>query len=308
MSSTRSPSLLLILLVTFITLSAVAPIWAQEAPYVVGPGHLSEPTVQELKYKTLADEAYSRGDLIETLRQLKLAYRLKKNPRYLANQGLVLADFGRYKEAVEFLERFLASHPPIPNKRAAEAEIAVLKPVVQITSEPPDVMIFNSSTQELLGRTPFKENLISGEHRITLKKEGYDPLRVSLFVSPGKPVIARYVLNSKLVLTGPPPPNAFSPAPSALGVSGALKPVQRSPLSGPKVLSIVSASAAILSACTYFVAREALIERDLSLTEASWARAQGESEAYYQVSIASASIASLSGLSALGWWLHSQGD
>ena len=296
-------------ILTLLCLLPISRSLAEPKPYVVDAIHLREPTQEELQFKTLADEAYSQGDLPETLRQLRRAYRVRKNPRYLANQGLVLADFARYKEAVELLEQFIKSNPPIPKLKAARAEIAILKPEVTITSEPPGVEILVSRGEERLGVTPFKGNLVSGEYRVTLKKAGYDPLRVSLFVSPGKPVVARYVLNSQLVLTGPPPP-------SALGLGGEVKGEVR-PLSsnqrsgdrfGPQALSALSAGAALISACAYLFTREALIERDSSLTSADWSRAQGESEAYYQVSLASAGLASLSGLGALGWWLHSSTD
>ena len=307
--SHASPLLLATLFLTAPCLLPMSRSLASPKPYVVDAIHLREPTRQELRFKTLADEAYSQGDLAETLRQLRRAYQVRKNPRYLANQGLVLADFARYREAVELLERFIQSDPPIPKLKAAQAEIAILKPEVAITSEPPGAELLVSRTEERLGVTPFKKKLVSGEYRITLKKEGYDPLRVTLFVSPGKPVVARYVLNSQLVLTGPPPPSALGLAGEA---RGELRPLSRDQRSserfGPRALSALSAGAALISAFAYLFTREALIERDSSLTSADWSRAQGESEAFYQVSVASAGLASLRGLGALGWWLHSSPD
>lgn len=279
-------------------------ILAKKSTYVVDAIHLHEPTTQELEYKSLADEAYSQGDLTETLRQLKRAYQVRKNPRYLANQGLVLADFGRYQEAVKLLEEFIKTNPPLPKRKAAQAEIVLLKPEVQISSEPVGAEVYVSGSKKLLGTTPFKQNLISGEYRIVLQKEGYDPLRVSLFVSPGKPVLASYVLNSKLVITGPPLPSTQGHTPSHF-VTGQIKQGRHDSI-GPKALSILSASATLISVYSYFLTRDALIDREQSQTSIAWARAQGETEAYYQMSLVSASIASLSGLGAFGWWLYSQ--
>ena len=153
-----------------------------------------------------------------------------------------------------------------------------------------------------LGVTPLQVNLISGEHKITLRKEGYDPLRVSLFISPGKPVIARYVLNSQLILTGPPPPSQ-SEAPLFLGAQVPSRLTHARLKLGPALLSAMSVGSLLTAASMYLLARSSVITRDSAPTRARWFRAQGEAEAYYQLSVTSVSFAALSGVGALAWWL-----
>ena len=276
--------------------------------YRVNPIYLKEPSAEELRFKALADEAYAQGDLVASLAHLRAAYEVSRHPRYIANQGLVYTDLGRFKEAVESLEYFLSTNPPIEKRRSAQQEINLLRPEVKIVTTPPGAELTLSKEGRSLGATPLKVRLLAGEHPITLSKSGYDTLSVSLYVIPGKPVFAQYKLMSQGIIDDAGQGSALGGDATSSGAQGV--GVGASATSGgwpttAKVLTGVGGVSLALSAGALLAARDAVITRDASSTRAGWSVAQGEADAYHTAGVGALTLGLTAALSGVVWGLLS---
>ena len=296
---------------------------AQEKDYQVNPIHLQPSTEEEIRIKGLADEAYSNGDLNATLKHLQAAYEVSKNPRYIANQGLVLADSGRYSEAIKALEYFINTNPPLPKLRSARAEINRLRPEVHLITTPPGASVTLTESKQSLGQSPITTHLVAGEHMITISKPGFDTQQIPLMIFPGKPISLQYTLirrgrsldeREQASLEGaqqlndtplgPPSSEADASLSARLSApaSSAVKPLP----AGAKQLLWVGVGASVFSGAAQLLARDAVITRDAASNRAAWERAQGEASVYHTLSLGSAALAVVSAVASGVWWVVSE--
>ena len=245
-----------------------------DQPKTKSPAELKRLREREQELKESADEAYNRRDYQEALDELQKAYVLTKNPRYIANQGLVFEDMKRYKEAVDALEFFIQTKPSKEKIRSAQQVINRLRPEVKIITDPPGALVQFKSKKTSSGETPLKLRLISGEHPMTLTADKYEPLSVTLFVIPDKPVLAQY----KLRRIG------WFGDDEIGGSTHQSKTSQRRWGTGVKALLILGGLGAGLSLTSWWLTRGALIERDASLNSAQWEIAQNDAKLFSQLS------------------------
>ena len=262
----------------------------KESDMTLTPAQIAE---REREYKSQADAAYARGDYRFALVSLQRAYLISKNPRYIANQGLVLEKMQRYSDAIKALKYYLLTSPPAELSRSAQQVIHRLSPEVKIETDPLGARV--SIGREFLGLTPLTLRLIAGEHPLELTLAGYDTRKVTLFVIPGKPVFAQYKLDQSV--------DVFS--------SGTLKTNELKTSSRPPMNTIQSSAMILggltlgLSATSLWFTREAVIERDQATTRLSWELAQTEADLFSSITFTTASIGFTALLGGLSWWLLS---
>ena len=272
-------------------------------PEIIAPDNLIPPEEftlsperarqRESGYKKDADQAYSRGDYKETLVALQRAYLISKNPRYVANQGLVLEKLGRYQEAIQALEYFLLTSPPANKARAAQQVINKLRPEVKFITDPPRAQIWLDGELITKGQTPLIVRVTAGKHPIELRLRGYETLKTTLFVLPGKPMLAQY----KLYLGS----DAFAemspqPAPHFLST---LPPMTSAQVSGV-TFGATSLGVGLIS---FLLSRGAVIERDSARNRVDWVAAQREAEVFNRLSYSSAGVGLTVLLGGLTWWM-----
>lgn len=141
-----------------------------------------------------ADAAYLEGDYLLALQRLRAAYDLDPRPGYVANQGLVLEQLGRYAEAVAAMQRFLATDPPPDKAVAAHAVVDRLTPPVRIETDPPGAEVRIGEAGTLLGETPLDIRYVAGSHLIEVRREGHAPLSRTAKVLPREGLVFRAAL------------------------------------------------------------------------------------------------------------------
>jgi tetratricopeptide (TPR) repeat protein len=246
---------------------------------------------REQQLKESADEAYNQRDYQKALDELQKAYLLTKNPRYIANQGLVFEDMKRYKEAVDALEFFIQTKPSKKKIRSAQQVINRLRPEVKIITDPSGAVVRFKSEKTSSGKTPLKLRLISGEHPMTLTADNYEPLSVTLFVIPDKPVLAQYKLR-RIGWFGDDETQDSTHQPETS---------QRRWGTGVKALLILGGLGAGLSLTSWWLTRSALIERDASVNSAQWEIAQNDAKLFYQLSNVSIAVSIGAMIGGLTW-------
>lgn len=261
-----------------------------ESDMMLTPDQVKE---RETSYKSEADTYYARGDYRKALVSLQRAYLISKQPRYIANQGLVFEKMQRYSDAIKALEYYLLTAPPADLARSAQQVINRLSPEVKIETDPPGAQVIIG--QKVMGQTPFTSRLIAGEHPLELSLSGYDVRKVTLFVIPGKPVFAQY----KLDLSA-----------NALTLESSKEPTKKEVSRAP--MNTVQSSAMILggltlglSATSFWFTREAVISRDQAVNRTSWEIAQNEASLFNSITYTTASIGMTALVGGLSWWLFS---
>lgn len=176
---------------TFVLALALAPGLTAAAPGAPPtPAQIAEAEA----LKAGADAAYLEGDYLLALQRLRAAHDLDPRPGYVANQGLVLEQLGRYAEAVDALRRFLATDPPADKATAARAVVDRLTPPVRVETDPPGAEVRVGEPGELIGRTPLDTRLVAGSHVIELRRAGHAPLRRTAKVLPREGLVFRAAL------------------------------------------------------------------------------------------------------------------
>lgn len=270
-------------------------------PLIAPQGLLSEQVLMlpqdqlqeyEGQFKSEADGAYAKGDYQRALIALQRAYLVSKKPRYIANQGLVLEKMRRYQDAISALEYFLLTQPAQDKARSAQQVINRLRPEVKIISDPQGALIFIDGESKSQGVTPLTMRLIAGEHPMKLTLRGYEELNTTLFVLPGKPVLAQYKLDQSS--------SAFV-QPEATQKEADAQPMSRGQLS---VIVLGGVSLGI-SATSFWLTRGAIIERDAAISSERWRIAQSEAELLSDLTLGAASLGLTSVATGLAWWLLS---
>ena len=193
-----------------------------------------EPAVSAAEAKKKAKEhfetglrLYEDGDYSLALIEFERAYSYIPDFRVLYNIGQVSIQLGRYARASQALEQYLKDGGPKVNQARVTAVHGDLKMLegrtahlmVKSNVEGADVLLDNS----LLGKTPISEPVLvdAGEHRITLKKDGFvthtEPLVLagrddsSLQIDLAEEVRAQPVPNHPTTMLPPTQPPVFLP-------------------------------------------------------------------------------------------------
>lgn len=244
---------------------------------------------QEKALKEKADLSFSEGNFSQALQYLQSAYEINRNPRYLANQGLVLIEMKDYAQALSLLEAFIESNPEPAKKEAAMVHIKKLMPEVSLQSDPVGVEVLLN--QGSLGRTPFKKKLVAGTHELTLRKTGYETQKVTLIVPVGKSTSAHYTMEVQNKRIDQKSMNASS--------TETFRPITL----GPTVLLVTAGLSTALSIGSIFLTRDAVINRNDAVNQTVWQKQQDDAQ-FYQSMTSTAMIAG--GLTlglGLAWWL-----
>lgn len=248
---------------------------------------------KEKEYKAQADQEYARGDYGRAQVSLQKAYLVSKNPRYIANQGLVLEKMKRYSDAIKALEYYLITEPAPEMARSAQQVINRLRPEVKIITDPPGAQVMLGNINK--GQTPLTFRLIAGEHPLELILKNYDTRRITLFVTPGKPVFAQYKLDQSM--------NALSVETTSSKKSQKTK---RPPMNTLQSSSVILGSLSLgLSATSFWLTRSAIVERNSAPNQLSWELAQSEAELFSSLSYTTAGIGFSALVGGLTWWLFS---
>lgn len=276
-------------------------------PQIIAPDNLIRPEEVNLepakakelerKYKNDADQAYARADYKETLIALQRAYLISKNPRYIANQGLVLEKLGRYEEAIQALEYFLLTGPPPEKKLAAQKVISNLKPEVKITTDPSKAKVLIDG-QELSGQvTPLTLNLIAGKHLLEIRLRGYETFKTNLFVEAGKSISAQYSLQL----------DARAMMEEERRIAEQIKSPELPPINSAQMSSLAVGAVSLgIGAVSLWASRDALIERDSARNSESWAVAQREAESFSTLGYSAAGVGITALIGGVTWWLLSE--
>ena len=254
------------------------------------PRHFTpeQQSILEKQQKSEADQAYAKGDYQKALVALQRAYLVSKKPRYIANQGLVLEKMRRYHDAIQALEYFLLTQPPVDKARSAQQVINRLRPEVKIISDPLGASVFIDRALEPVGVTPITFRLIAGEHPIQLRLKSHETVNTILFVMPGKPVLAQYKLDQSS---------------SAFIVQEKEESIPDHPLNRGQLSAIVLGSVSLgVSATALWFTREAVIHREAAVTRERWKLAQGEAELFHGLSLSAAGVGFTSLAAGLLWW------
>jgi tetratricopeptide (TPR) repeat protein len=252
---------------------------------------LAQKEKREKELKDQADQAFSKGNIEESLRFLQQAYEVNQNPRYLANQALMMIEIKKYQEALDLFEKFLATDPEKSKRDAALNHLNKLTPEVIITSDPDGVEILEGN--KVIGRTPMKKRFLAGNHEITLRKSGYETQNNTLIVPFAKPAAAQYTLdvqNKKASNTVQVQSKSNLPALTA----------------GPTTLLISSGLALVLSVGSIYLARDSVINRNEAVARDIWVSQQKDAEFYYDTSLVSAAISAICLGSGIAYWLLSE--
>lgn len=241
------------------------------------------------RLKTQADEAYLAGQYALALQRLQAAHRLDPDPRYVANQGLVLEQLSRYAEAVEAFEQFLATDPPADKAAAAKAVIERLRPEVRIETAPPGATVRLQGDERPRGTTPLVMRLVAGTHTLIIEREGHARWRQTAKVLPGEGLRVQAALAP---LPAPPP----APPPEVRTEFGT---------SGWGYVALGTAVAAGASgAVLYGLGVEAVDDRDNADTGEAWDAANRQVSTYdtsTTVAAAVAGAALVAGVILLSW-------
>ena len=249
--------------------------------------------VKEKAFKAEADQEYAKGDYRRAQISLQKAYLISKNPRYIANQGLVLEKMKRYSDAIKALEYYLLTKPEPQMARSAQQVINRLRPEVKIVTDPPGAQVMLGSA--LKGQTPLTFRLLAGEHPLELVLKNYDTRKVILFVTPGKPVFAQYKLDQ-----------------SIKNFNAEVKQTKndkrkRLPMNSWQSSSVILGSLSLgLSMTSFWLTRSAIVERNEARNQLSWQLAQSEVDLYSSLSYTTAGIGLSALVGGLSWWLMSE--
>lgn len=275
-------------------------------PEIIAPNQLIRPEEvnlepeqarqRELEYKRDADRAYAHADYPNTLIALQRAYLVSKNPRYIANQGLVLEKLGRYEEAVQALEYFLLTKPSEKKEAAARKVIMSLRPEVKIITDPVGAQVIIDGASQADLKTPTSLKLIAGKHLLELRLKGYEKLKTNLFVEVGKPTTAQYTLqlDTRAIIEE-------EEKRAQIDKTFKLPPMNTAQASS---LTVGAVSLGI-GAVSLWMSRDAIIERDMARSQATWSAAQREASALGGLGYGAASIGLTALIGGVTWWLLS---
>lgn len=127
-----------------------------------------------------AERAFAAEDFAKALEMLDAAYAREPRPAILANRGLVLERLGRYADAADAFDRYLASGPEKEMALAAQGALDRLRPLVSIRSTPAGASV--AVDQRPIGQTPLETRIVAGTHRLRLTLGGHETLERPLVV------------------------------------------------------------------------------------------------------------------------------
>ena len=149
------------------------------------------PSAAALDFFREGEAALKTGNFVRALDRFENAYVAGAGPDGLARQGDVLERMGEYSRAAERYEEALKAKPSAPERLRAERGLARVRPEVKFESEPGGAEIYIDRAKGALGVTPVRTHLVAGEHRIVLRKEGFEDTPVEFLMVRGRPTVVR---------------------------------------------------------------------------------------------------------------------
>jgi hypothetical protein len=170
-----------------------APLAAQDAS---GEGEAVDAEGAREKFMQ-GQRAYQQGDYERAIEAWRGAYELDARPLILYNLSQAYERYGKLPEAVEALERYVATADSAdPNQDVARARLSTLrerlaKTSIQIVDAPDGAQI--SVDGKAWGRTPRPDPIPvdPGSHRVVLKLDGHQDYRATVGVPAGQKVEVR---------------------------------------------------------------------------------------------------------------------
>jgi tetratricopeptide (TPR) repeat protein len=205
------------LLILHLSLCSSA-VLAQEKPKkkTEDPKKAADPKLEEAR--RLFDEAsiqYKTGDYQQALESFKQVYALTQEPSILFNIGQCQRFLGQPEEAVKSFRTFLRDAPENPLVENAklriseiEAEIAKQSALgsIQVMTNPEGAKIVIDEKDMGPGPIDMKD-VPSGEHTISVKKDGFYPYELRFELQPGQAFSIRVPLREE----AKPLPEKFDP-------------------------------------------------------------------------------------------------
>jgi tetratricopeptide (TPR) repeat protein len=142
------------------------------------------------RLRDLGAEALDRGELAAALERFEQAYRAFPSPKLLYNLGLALGELGRYPEAIDAFERFLAqaSDAPQATREWAQRRIGELEPRcarLSMVARDPEVNIsLDGRALDVHQRTSIR--VLPGAHEISASRAGFAPSVTHVELSAGE--------------------------------------------------------------------------------------------------------------------------
>ncbi len=162
---------------------------SEGAPRAMARGHFERGTT-----------LYQQGRYAEAATAFEAAYQAVPNGVVRYNLGQCYEKLGDLSRAIDSYRAYLREVPRAEDRPEVEANITRLEKrlgeqrrvQVSISSEPADAEVRMDGA--VLGRTPWRDRLEVGPHRLELNREGHQPLGRELEVRPGEPLRLHFVL------------------------------------------------------------------------------------------------------------------
>lgn len=172
------------------------------------PAAAAEPTDED---KKRAGEFYREGqDLFKkelysaAIEAFKKAFDIAPHPSAVYNIARSYEKLGDAESCVKWWGDYLDLYKRMNNGKDpsdavdARASIAkcqlLMRPKVNISSEPPDAKVYIDDKEKLLGQTPYDTTLDPGKYKLFLVLDGYVPFEETFEVRAGEPVNLRFRL------------------------------------------------------------------------------------------------------------------
>lgn len=139
---------------------------------------------------TLGNEAFTRGNYNEALRNYFVSYRLVPNKNVLFNIARCFEALERYDEAYRYFNDLLQTDLPDADKQDVQRSLQRLRPrvaLLKVSTEPEGADVFiNREDLGSRGRAPLSLALPVGKQLVRVKKEGYRPAEQQVSLQKGK--------------------------------------------------------------------------------------------------------------------------
>ncbi|MFL5318855.1 MAG: PEGA domain-containing protein, partial [Myxococcaceae bacterium] len=158
---------------------------------------------------TLGNDAFTKGNFNEALRNYFVSYRLVPNKNVLFNIARCYEALEKFDEAYRYFNDLLQTDLPAEDRADVQKSLARIRPrvaLVKVTSEPTGADVFvNREDLGSRGRTPLSLALPPGKQLLLVKKEGFHPAEQSVVLAKGKETAQAFTLSlivGKVALSG----------------------------------------------------------------------------------------------------------
>ena len=204
------------------------------APVLAAPADGGEADAAELG--ALGKAAYTKKLYDDAVAAFEAAYQADPDPKYLFNLARCHEKRGDLARAARYFERYIAAAPKAVDRRKVKALAKMLRVKlkkaftrVKVRSEPDGafVRVDLERGEAVEGAAPWTEWLPFGTHRLTVSRDGHEPVWRPLTVKPGDPIEVLVELKPE---SAPEPKPKPEPEPEA---SAQPEPAQAAPAEPP---------------------------------------------------------------------------